>query len=354
MNSTLAYIETILHNFPCKFFFKGAQETQCEAFVDSYVPQLINWIENNEDPKTFCTQIGLCGNFELIPNPKDNSLCPMCTMFIGMAESYLAMNSTLAYIETILHNFPCKFFFKAAQEAQCEAFVDSYVPQLINWIENNEDPKTFCTQVGLCGNLKRSSLRRPNPNDNSLCPMCTMFVGMVDSYLAMNSTIAYIEYVLHNFPCKFFFKGAQETQCEAFVDSYVPQLINWIETNEDPKTFCTQVGLCGNFVPKVKRTISPKDNSLCPMCTMFVGMVDSYLAMNSTIAYIEFVLHNFPCKFFFKGAQETQCEAFVDSYVPQLINWIETNEDPKTFCTQVGLCGNFENESKHRGCKNKK
>jgi len=59
-NHTIEQIEQILHNFPCQFIFDGAMEKQCEEFIDSYVPELLQWIIKNETPTIFCTQIGLC------------------------------------------------------------------------------------------------------------------------------------------------------------------------------------------------------------------------------------------------------------------------------------------------------
>jgi len=74
----------------------------------------------------------------------------MCQLFVTLVENYLAMNTTIAFIENILYNFPCRAFFTGNMEAQCEQFIDSYVPALIDWIEKNESPSVFCGQVGLC------------------------------------------------------------------------------------------------------------------------------------------------------------------------------------------------------------
>ena len=74
----------------------------------------------------------------------------MCNIFVGMAEQFLKNNHTMDTIEKILHNFPCQFVFSGPMEKQCEDFVDSYVPLIIDWIVKNEDPTTFCTQIGLC------------------------------------------------------------------------------------------------------------------------------------------------------------------------------------------------------------
>lgn len=82
---------------------------------------------------------------------------------------------------------------------------------MIQWIENKENPATFCAQVGVCSSIKVDRLRR-NPAVNQLprrqrqakrevveetqgavCQICQLVITYVEQLVAQNNTIAAIE-----------------------------------------------------------------------------------------------------------------------------------------------------------------
>lgn len=82
---------------------------------------------------------------------------------------------------------------------------------MIQWIENRENPATFCAQVGLCTSAKVDKLRR-NPAVNQLprrtqrakrevaeetqgaaCQICQLVITYVEQLISQNNTIAAIE-----------------------------------------------------------------------------------------------------------------------------------------------------------------
>jgi len=121
----------------------GPLTSTCDAIVAQYVPQMIQWIINGEDPKTFCTQVGLCS---ARPDPKLEKRealqagCSICTMIVGYVESYLAQNQTQQQIIEQLDQL-CALLGPLA--SQCDAFVAAYVPQLIQWIQKTVNPHNF-------------------------------------------------------------------------------------------------------------------------------------------------------------------------------------------------------------------
>lgn len=73
--------------------------------------------------------------------------CDICQLVIKFAEQWLSKNATEAEIETFL-NKVCAYL--PISEDECETFVSAYVPIIVQWLESDEDPKTFCTSVGFC------------------------------------------------------------------------------------------------------------------------------------------------------------------------------------------------------------
>jgi len=131
-------------------------KAQCEQFIKQYGQELIEILIEKLPPHAACIQLKLCSN-KLLLNPavivkkvKNDNLCPICQMICSLCESYLATNATQEWIENMLHNFPCEAVLPPNLAKQCDNFVDQYVPVLIDWINNNESPKQFCSQAGLC------------------------------------------------------------------------------------------------------------------------------------------------------------------------------------------------------------
>jgi len=129
--------------------FHSSIRSPCTQFISQNGDALIHLLIDRVPPHVACVKLHICKN-AFVEVPKDSTLCPMCNIFVGMAEQFLNSNHTIDQIEQILHNFPCQFIFDGEMEKQCEKFIDSYVPQLIEWIVKNESPVIFCTQIGLC------------------------------------------------------------------------------------------------------------------------------------------------------------------------------------------------------------
>eukprot|EP00026_Physarum_polycephalum_P015257 Phypoly_transcript_15895.p2 GENE.Phypoly_transcript_15895~~Phypoly_transcript_15895.p2 ORF type:complete len:113 (+),score=18.60 Phypoly_transcript_15895:545-883(+) len=84
--------------------------------------------------------------------------------------------------------------------------------------------------------------------------------------------------------------------------------------------------------------MKPQADALeCEACHVIVNAIDSWLAENSTVGYVDARL--FKVCALIPHAAKT-CDAIVVAGVPQVINWIETNETPEIACgpTQLKVC----------------
>jgi len=185
-----------------------------------------------------------------IPEKVGDTSCVLCEYIIQVLETLIQQNSTQQQIINAIAKI-CTIL-PASIRSPCQQFIAQYGIQLIEILIDKEPPHQACVQLHICketSKLKRwvlpeSIVHPAKVRDNDPCPMCKLFVTLAENYLAANSTMEWIETILYNFPCEYFFTGDQEKQCEAFVSQNVPLLIQWIIDNEDPATFCKQASLC--------------------------------------------------------------------------------------------------------------
>ena len=72
--------------------------------------------------------------------------CDFCQFVARETESLLLTNETLTKIQTDLGSL-CQ---KTKHDTICERIVDTYLPQIINFLEQEESPEKVCQQVGVC------------------------------------------------------------------------------------------------------------------------------------------------------------------------------------------------------------
>lgn len=118
----------------------------------------------------------------------------------------------------------------------------------------------------------------------------------------------------------------------------VPAIVQYIETNEDPQTLCTQLGLCSsskiNIIEEVVNNKAPQQDA-CSLCELAISYIEGWLAQNATVQQIEQALEKL-CNLIPQLA--ATCDAIVEQGLPQIIAWIEQNQTPTQVCTELGLC----------------
>ncbi len=120
------------------------------------------------------------------------------------------------------------------------------LPEIIQEIENQENPLNICTQLGLCTATSIPMISRKNPlvQDPPVlkaCYDCEIVVKYIEGWLFENSTIA--EIIVEVDQLCSYVADFSET-CDSLVEYGVEAAIQYIMTNEDPETLCTQIGQC--------------------------------------------------------------------------------------------------------------
>jgi len=168
------------------------------------------------------------------------------------------------------------------------------------------------------------SVARAAPTDTT-CDTCTYLVGAIESWIESNSTVQEITQLLDtlcdNVP-------GWTVVCDAIVSYGIADLIQLIESTENPTTVCTQLGLCSS-------TRKVGDTN-CFICEQVIGAIEGWIDSSSTISDIETSLDTL-CSLV-PGFVAT-CDAIVEAGVPTVVNWIVTYENATVVCTQLQLCG---------------
>jgi len=330
-NQTETQIEADLDTV-CKYM--TIWDSVCETMVNTGVPQIVQWIETNEDPNVVCSQIGICAakklnrpvfNMPKVHKPQDVN-CDMCTYAVGAVEDWLESNATEQEIEQNLEQF-CALF---PDQQDCDNVVVAEVPQIVKWLDQNETPTQVCDQLGLCNSTRvvkpkaKPQTVKPKPQDVN-CDMCTYAVGAVEDWLENNATEQEIEQNLEQF-CALF---PDEQDCDNVIVAEVPQIVKWLEQNESPTQVCDQLGLCNST-----RKSTPAD-APCFGCETVISSMESWVEDNATDSEI---VSSLDALCTLVPSFQAQCDAIVSEGVTEVVTYIEKNETPEQVCQQIGFC----------------
>eukprot|EP00033_Pygsuia_biforma_P000454 GCRY01000540.1.p1 GENE.GCRY01000540.1~~GCRY01000540.1.p1 ORF type:complete len:900 (+),score=186.89 GCRY01000540.1:115-2814(+) len=322
-NSTEVEVEHFLESL-CKHL--PIPEQQCDDYIEGYTAIVIHYLETEESPEVVCKQFGYCksSSTKLESNEPESEVigeCFVCKTVLKYAEKFLTKNSTEAEVESFLEKL-CAYL--PHFQNNCDNLVDTYTPVVLEWLKTMENPETFCRQMGLCTTV-------PEPVENILgeCYICKLVLSYADRFLSKNSTEAEIESFLEKL-CHFL-PQLNGQQCDDIIEAYVPVIIHYLESAEDPKTLCKQMKMCSE---KAKPESVPEIEG-CMICKLVIGYAETYLSKNSTVHDVTNFVEKL-CRYV--PALEGTCDTLVDDYVPILMKWLESEEDPETFCKQVGIC----------------
>merc|ERR1719321_491501 len=179
------------------------------------------------------------------------------------------------------------------------------------------------------------------PQGTIECTICGYIVNAVEGYLAENKTETEIVQLLENDVCAIL--GPIKSTCDALVAQYLLDIIQYLESNQDPTTVCQEIGLCAaSQAPVAVETqanpvAAQAEGSIeCTICGYIVKAVEGYLADIKTETEIEQLLESDVCGIL--GPLKDTGNALVAQYLPDIIQYLETNQNPTQVCQEIGLC----------------
>jgi hypothetical protein len=213
----------------------GDLASQCKSIVDQYLPSIVLIILNGETPEKVCQIFKLCPATQVQPQVEsrvDN--CAICKTIANYVEDFIKSNKTeseiIAEVEKICAALP------SGLAGQCKSFADQYLPSIIVFILNNENPEKVCQLFKLCPAFQiRNSIKET-------CFTCRTVAGLVESLLKDNKTQAEIEESLDKF-CNVL-PGGIIDECKALINNNLNNIIAFILVKETPEVICKALGLC--------------------------------------------------------------------------------------------------------------
>jgi len=270
---------------------------------------------------------------QAIKREVEQSICAVCELVVQVVESYVTNNANeqqiQAKLDQVCGDLPSPY------NGECTLIVNTYLPQIIQYIQDDENPAQLCAQLNLCTSNTAVALPVKREVEQSICAVCELVVQVVESYVANNATEQQIQAKLDQV-CGYL-PAPYNGECTLIVNTYLPQIIQYIQNDENPAQLCAQLNLCtSKMAVDVKREV---EQSVCSVCQLVVQVVESYITNNATDQQIEAKLDqvcgDLPAPY------NGECTLIVNAYLPQIIQYIQNNEQPATLCAQLGLCSSM-------------
>jgi len=254
--------------------------------------------------------------------------CGECELVVGIIEEWVEANNTLTEMQTYLDALCATIF--SGYEQTCDQIANQGLAQVVAWLKADESPQDVCTSLSLC-----TSSMAEKQLGGLVCDECHAVVNTIEVWLDntnnQDEVITAIEVICTGF-------SEWDATCDSMIEAGIPEVVNWIDTNENSTVVCQQLGSCGND-SKIEFAIMKKVSNVgdyeCDTCTSLVGYVESWVESNYSISQIEQWLE-YLCAYI--PDYKTQCDQVILSEVPSIVASIEANESPLQVCTQLSLC----------------
>ncbi|KAM9964205.1 hypothetical protein ACTFIW_005866 [Dictyostelium discoideum] len=155
-NSSIVYVEGELEKV-CKFAPSEYQAT-CDSLVTAYGAELVQLLINKEPASTVCNQIDLCtsSSAEELTGGVE---CTICDFALKEVEGFLQNSETETEILNQVDK-ACDLF--GGLKSTCVSLANSYIPQLITALENNQNPDTICAEIKACPSSSSERMIKKN------------------------------------------------------------------------------------------------------------------------------------------------------------------------------------------------
>jgi len=288
--------------------------------------------------KSIVLLIAVLAIFLSKPGSSEAQSCGDCEIVITFVETWVDANATDQEIASYL-DIACSTIF-SSEEATCDAIVSQGLGEIIGWLNQNETPEQVCVQLGFCtstlfkGLSKVASFKTSAIQQTEECSDCESVIGHIENWMNATSNqgeiITTVEIVCTFMP-------EWESVCDNIIDAGVPDVIQWIEEEENSTVVCGQLGMCGTQQPK---KIKQSD---CGGCETIIGFIENWALNNATAQEIETYVDAI-CPFIPDYSQ--QCTEVIAQEIPVILQYIEQDESPSVICAEIGLCSSSKG-SKH-------
>ena len=293
--------------------------TLCSSVVAQYVPIICEWVKQGLETSKLCEQFGFCdpelrkkGRVPVIPS---DSACSACQQAVTFIEETLKSTTVVEEIIEL-----CDGLCEKQQIISdiCKYIVKTYVPVIINWLEQGLESLDICTKIGFCASRQHARVPVRASGNSVLCNMCEKRITSLTKA------------VCNSFPAPL------STTCDQVIADYVQLIIHMIDEGSDDHAVCGKIGLCleEKWMKKaMKKQAAPV---ACTMCQTVVTLVQKLIESTTVESDIEAMVAKY-CQSLSQPLS-TICESLVEQFIPIIIEWVEQGIEAMNICVNLGLC----------------
>ena len=309
--------------------------TLCSSVVAQYVPIICEWIKQGIETSKVCEKLGFCdpelrkkGRLPVIPS---NSACSACQQAVAFIEETLKSTTVVEEIIDL-----CDGLCEKQQIISdiCKYIVKTYVPVVINWLEQGLESLDICTKIGFCAAPRHARVPMRASGNSVLCSMCEKSVAYIRVLHEQGKTpteiTAITKAVCNTFPAPL------STTCIQVIADYVQLIIHMIDEGSTDHEVCGKIGLCleEKWMKKaMKKQAVPVP---CTMCQTVVTLVQKLIESTTVESEIETAVAKY-CQSL-TSPLGTICESLVQQFIPIIIDWVEQGIEALNICVNLGLC----------------
>jgi len=338
----------------CDRIFSAGKSLDCKEFVSRYTHEIIQLIIQEDDPKTVCRLLNVCG--ARVDQTQQESNCNGC---IESTDTFLKLFPLVSHPNRsssapLLLIYLCE---SGEVEGDCIQFMENHIETITPILKSNPNSRQICNAIDMCPKPQevpiQTEVEETQSHVQSLptCFVCKRIVKWVNEQIKENRTEAAIEAALRDV-CHFL---RDIDNCHERVADWSEKLIKVLKTATDSEIACDLMAVCG-FPSSVEReqeeiiivnqedtpTTTPPStvSTACHECQNIAHYIQARLNDYKTEKELDdFVIERICDQITQESIRET-CTSFVNEYGPAVMQMIALKAfDPKIVCeTELRIC----------------
>jgi len=191
------------------------------------------------------------------------------------------------------------------------------------------------------------AIQQPHIASALECLFCEFVIYDIDSYLTANSTVNEITNVVKDI-CSHMPNEDEVVECQDFISTYGPEIIELLARRADPDTICTYLGICNGTTPILgvaQQPQVPRRSDDCITCSFMKSTLNYFVRSRMHKAKIEI----FQDISGLEAHLEASCKSLIDPYQAkceqmtsilgsEMMTSAVQRESSKHFCQAKNYC----------------
>lgn len=266
---------------------------------------------------------------------KTDNLCDLCNQCVQYVKDLVASASLEEEIKEFLDGY-CDTLAWPTRDI-CKSLISSYLPSIIQMIEDDIDSLQICLKIGFCNETSKATKKAVRIQDlkqeEPLCALCQQLVDIVD-FLLKNETI---EEEIEEIALSYCDDLGWPTKdiCISTIKAYLPSFIQYCDDNIDPLKICQTFGFCNSTTQiKPRRYTIRKSIEGCQTCQKWFKWAEDKLDEVTVEGLWKLISEECPkvpyLKYFCQVINEENIETFTSLILSAL--------PPEQCCQWIKIC----------------